>query len=69
MEDFFEKFWRESGWFDVAHGIVTGITDTWYGIPVAVGCGLAILGLLFRLTLSVQRRHLAQRNPPDEDEP
>lgn len=69
MEDFFEKFLRESEWFDVAHAVVTGITDTWYGIPVAVGCGLAILGLLFRLTLGFQRRHLAQRNQRDEENP
>jgi hypothetical protein len=61
LESFFEDLWRESGAFDFAHRIVTGITDTWYGLPVAVLCALAVLGIIFRLTQKAERKSLERR--------
>jgi hypothetical protein len=66
MEALFERFWRESGFFGILYGLVTAITDTWYGVPLLVGCSLVIVGLLFRLTVSIHKRHMARLKPRDE---
>jgi len=67
VEEFFEELWRQSGLLDIAHGLETIITDTWYGPPLLVGSLLLIVGLLFRLTLGIHRRALDKLKQRDED--
>lgn len=58
MESILDRFWRESGIFDVVHPLVEGVFHSWYVLPLLILSGLFVVGLLFWVTVGVQRRHL-----------